>query len=493
MIDRAGADHVLHLLLDFLPGLVLEREFDRDAEVGAALLVAASRPKFDEPRAAHPGEILDGRRGPGLRERRPSSRPGWPSRPLGLEGRRPGTVATSTSSKPPGPSSRRSPGSGGAGAISSRAAPGGRSAPVRPIGEGDFGRRQFQTLGGRNSSTIGRANPSRRICAMGFGKSPPGGQGITRWGRMTRGGEGGRSGKGDGSGGRSPRGGESPPDPATKSTSPVPGWPRSRPGRLGEGPATRASRAGPNTGRRCRASAERSSRSAAAGSSPRLIGVRPFSASHDRGMLGTWRDEHWARADPGTTTNQATNARSVPGRRFVDRPRIADPIEPPPSSPSPTRRQSTRDADATDGLGCEVTVLELYKIRVRGAMGHDRFGCPSRFWRLAREDLGNLGQFASDLKWLPLGPPKPGGGTDLFVPEISGGGVANPGRLTPLASRTRLIGRSGGHCRAPSCGSSYRGARSCGQILGDFEQGRQADPGPRPSLEQVHASSRPGG
>jgi hypothetical protein len=46
-------------------------------------------------------------------------------------------------------------------------------------------------------------------------------------------------------------------------------------------------------------------------------------------MLGTPWDEHWAKADPGTTTNQATNARSAPDQYLIDRPRITNLIEPP--------------------------------------------------------------------------------------------------------------------------------------------------------------------
>jgi hypothetical protein len=110
------------------------------------------------------------------------------------------------------------------------------------------------------------------------------------------------------------------------------------------------------------------------GSPARTSDERPFPVSHDNGMLGTSWEEHWARADSGTTTNQTTNARSVPDQYLIDRPRIADLIEPPTPDasgrPSPGRKE-TRSFDATDVVGNEVTALELYEIRIRGAIGYD--------------------------------------------------------------------------------------------------------------------------
>ena len=64
----------------------------------------------------------------------------------------------------------------------------------------------------------------------------------------------GRSMRGYASGERSPARGNSQPDPARRSWSSVPGWPRLRPGVSGEEPATRALATGPSTSRPCRAS-----------------------------------------------------------------------------------------------------------------------------------------------------------------------------------------------------------------------------------------------
>src|SRR5206468_3204760 len=55
---RTGPDHVLHLLLDFLPRLVLERKLDRDAEVHQFVLAFAEHVERDERHPRLPVQVL---------------------------------------------------------------------------------------------------------------------------------------------------------------------------------------------------------------------------------------------------------------------------------------------------------------------------------------------------------------------------------------------------------------------------------------------------
>ncbi len=70
-------------------------------------------------------------------------------------------------------------------------------------------------------------------------------------------------------------------------------------------------------------------RSATAWAPAWSIVSRPIPDPVEEESVGTKWEGHPARADPGATRSQATNAKSVPDQNLIDRPRLADLIKPP--------------------------------------------------------------------------------------------------------------------------------------------------------------------